>query len=305
MREEYQRGIALISVLWITTLLAVIAASFTSSARTENQLARNLVENAKAEALADGAVHRAVLGILELEPERAWRTDGTAYRLNYGEGAVVVRIFDEDAKVDLNVAPLELLTGVLRLVGLDDEQAETLAERIVDFRDEDDEPEPNGAEDPEYEAAGRQGGALDRPLVAEAELLGVLGMSEALYGRLRPFVTVYSGAEGIDPSRASPYVLRAVPGITPELVEAIRAAGPDGDPFELIDDDTLFEIEVYFVPSRQIMYRVVAEARTTGGGVFVREAVIELSGVPEQPFMVHSWGRGALPSGDPAGGYRG
>ena len=295
MREEYQRGIALISVLWITTLLAVIAASFTSSARTEGQLARNMVENAKAEALADGAVHRAVLGISELEPERGWRTDGTAYRLDYGEGAVVVRIFDEDAKVDLNVAPPELLAGVLRLLGLDDEQAEVLADRIVDFRDEDDEPEPDGAEDPEYEAAGRQDGALDRMLVTEFELLGVLGMSEPLYQRLRPFVTVYSGAEGIDPTRASLDVLRAVPGMTPELAEAIRAAGPDGDPFELIDDEALFEIEVYFVPSRQIMFRVVAEARTAGGGVFVREAVIELSGVPEQPFMVHTWRRGTLP----------
>jgi general secretion pathway protein K len=295
MREEYQRGIALISVLWITTLLAVIAASFTSSARTEGQLARNMVENAKAEALADGAVHRAVLGISELEPERGWRTDGTAYRLDYGEGAVVVRIFDEDAKVDLNVAPPELLAGVLRLLGLDDEQADVLADRIVDFRDEDDEPEPDGAEDPEYEAAGREDGALDRMLVTEFELLGVLGMSEPLYQRLRPFVTVYSGAEGIDPTRASLDVLRAVPGMTPELAEAIRAAGPDGDPFELIDDEALFEIEVYFVPSRQIMFRVVAEARTAGGGVFVREAVIELSGVPEQPFMVHTWRRGTLP----------
>ena len=295
MREEYQRGIALISVLWITTLLAVIAASFTSSARTEGQLARNMVENAKAEALADGAVHRAVLGILELEPERAWRTDGTAYRLDYGEGAVVVRIFDEDAKVDLNAAPPELLAGLFRLLGLDEEQAATLADRIVDFRDEDDEPEPEGAEDDEYFAAGREDGALDRMLVVEAELLGVLGMSEALYQRLRPFVTVYSGAEGIDPSRASFDVLRAVPGMTPEFAEAIRAAGPDGDPFELIDDEALFDIEIYFVPSREIMFQVVAEARTAGGGVFVREAVIELSGVPEQPFMVHAWNRGTLP----------
>ncbi|MGH6884823.1 MAG: general secretion pathway protein GspK [Geminicoccales bacterium] len=294
MRAEYQRGIALISVLWITTLLAVIAASFTSSARTEGQLARNMVENAKAEALADGAVHRAALGILAPEPERAWRTDGRAYRMDYGDGAVVVRIFDEDAKVDLNAAPPELLAGLFRLLGLEDEQAETLAERIVDFRDEDSEPEPSGAEDSEYEAAGREG-AIDRPLVSEVELLGVLGMSEALYRRLRPFVTVYSGAEGIDPTRASLDVLQAVPGMTPEIAEAIRAAGPGGDPFEVIDEEALFDLELYFVPSREIMFQILAEARTAGGGVFVRDAVIELSGQPEQPFMVHAWRRGTLP----------
>lgn len=295
MRREYQRGIALISVLWITTLLAVIAASFTSSARTEGQLARNLVENAKAEALADGAVHRAVLGILDFDTERAWRTDGRAYRLDYGDGAVVVRIFDEDAKVDLNVAPPELLAGLFGLLGLETEQAETLADRILDFRDEDFEVEPSGAEDPDYEAAGRADGALDRPLVSEAELLGVLGMSEALFRRLRPFVTVYSGAEGIDPTRASLDVLRAVPGMTPEIAEAIRTAGPDGDPFEVIDEETFFDLELYFVPSREIMFQVQAEARTAGGGVFVREAVIELSGQPERPFMVHAWRRGTLP----------
>ena len=90
MRKRHQRGIALISVLWITTLLAVIAASFTSSARTEGRLAHNMVENAKAEALADGAVARAVLGLLELDPERIWRVDGTTYRLSYGDGSVAV-----------------------------------------------------------------------------------------------------------------------------------------------------------------------------------------------------------------------
>ena len=35
------RGIALISVLWIATLLAVMAASFVSTSRTEARLARN------------------------------------------------------------------------------------------------------------------------------------------------------------------------------------------------------------------------------------------------------------------------
>ncbi|MCD6016859.1 MAG: hypothetical protein K0R88_2943, partial [Solirubrobacterales bacterium] len=68
MRLGSSRGIALISVLWITGLLAVIAASFASSTRTEARLARNLVANAKAEAIADGGVHRAVLGLLDPDP---------------------------------------------------------------------------------------------------------------------------------------------------------------------------------------------------------------------------------------------
>jgi general secretion pathway protein K len=119
-------------------------------------------------------------------------------------------------------------------------------------------------------------------------------MSDALYRRLRPFVTVYSGAEGIDPTRAPRDLLQAIPGMTPELAEAIRSAGPDQDPFEAIDDDALFEIEAYFVPSREIMFEIRAEARTEGGGVFVRDAVLELTAEPDRPFRVHAWRRGAL-----------
>jgi general secretion pathway protein K len=72
MRRDDARGFALILVLWIAALLAVIAASLVSSGRTEARLARNLVENAKAEALADGAVQRTVMGLLALDPDQAW-----------------------------------------------------------------------------------------------------------------------------------------------------------------------------------------------------------------------------------------
>ncbi len=58
------RGLALVTVLWVLVLLALIAASFTATTRTEVNLTRNLIENAKAEALADAGVYRAVLGLL-------------------------------------------------------------------------------------------------------------------------------------------------------------------------------------------------------------------------------------------------
>ena len=64
-----QRGIALLIVLWGLVLLAVIAASFASGTRTETMLARNLVDNAKARALADAGVHRAIFELLAPKSE--------------------------------------------------------------------------------------------------------------------------------------------------------------------------------------------------------------------------------------------
>ena len=152
-----------------------------------------------------------------------------------------------------------------------------MADRIGDFRDEDSEPEPLGAEDEAYLGAGLAQGAADQPFATESELLGVLGMTQSLYQQIRPYVTVYSGAEGIDPTRAPRPVLEALPGITPSVVEALLAAGREVDPFSVIEDQELLaDLEEYIVPSRELMFTIRALGRTSGGGRFLRQAVIEL-----------------------------
>jgi general secretion pathway protein K len=290
------RGIALISVLWVTGLLAVMAASFASSARTEARLAHNHEESAKAEALADAGVHRAVFGLLDLARETAWRAGGAAYSFSLGDGDVQVWIEDEDGKIDLNAAPLELLTGLFMALGLQEEEAQSLADRIGDFRDDDSEPEPLGAEDDAYFDAGLPQGAADRPFVTESELMRVLGMTQSLYQRVRPYVTVHSGAEGVDPARASRPVLQALPGMTSSLLEALLTAGEEIDPFSLIEDQPLAaDLEQYFVPSRELVFTIRALGRTSGGGRFMRQAVIELGASGDQPFLVYAWRRGTLP----------
>jgi general secretion pathway protein K len=295
MRADSNRGIALISVLWITGLLAVMAASFASSTRTEAHLAHNQEESAKAEALADAGVHRAVFGLLDFDPDTAWRAGNAVYSLSLGEGDVQVWVEDEDGKIDLNAAPVELLTGLFMALGLSEEQAQLLADRIGDFRDEDSEPAPLGAEDDAYFSAGLAQGAADRPFATESELLRVLGMTQSLYEQVRPHVTVYSGAEGIDPTRASGRVLQALPGIPPQLVEALLTAGAGVDPFSLFEDQSLPEdLEQFIVPSRELVFTIRALGRTSGGGRFVRQAVIELGASGDQPFLVYAWRRGTL-----------
>ena len=296
MTAGSNRGIALISVLLITGLLAVMAASFASSTRTEARLAHNHEQSAKAEALADAGVHRAVFKLLDFNLDTAWRADGTAHAFSLGEGDVQVWIEDEDGKIDLNGAPLPLLTGLLIAQGLPEEDAKVMADRIGDFRDEDSEPEPLGAEDEAYLGAGLAQGAADQPFATESELLGVLGMTQSLYQQIRPYITVYSGAEGIDPTRAPRPVLEALPGITPSVVEALLAAGGEVDPFSVIEgQDLLTNLEEYIVPSRELMFTIRALGRTSGGGRFLRQAVIELDTSLDRPFLVYAWGRGTLP----------
>src|SRR5437588_13022664 len=58
MRSRAQAGIALIAVLWLTTLLTVIASGFAFSMRGEALAARNALSFAEARAAADGAIDR-------------------------------------------------------------------------------------------------------------------------------------------------------------------------------------------------------------------------------------------------------
>jgi general secretion pathway protein K len=287
-------GIALFAVLWVSGLLAVLAVGFGSSGRTEVRLAMNIRANAEAMALADAGVERAVLELLN-NPAPAARSAERVIAFALGEGRVRVLLSDEDGKIDLNIAPLPLLAGLLRAVGLAPDQAATLAARIGDYRDDDHDPEPGGAEDAAYVAAGFSQGAADRPLQTETELLNVLGIDDQLFARIRPHVTVYSGAEGVDPLRASATVLRAVPGMTEEAVAQILAGGPDHDPVLDLPEDVLLEAEPYLLPSRELVYGIQSLGQSADGGRFVREAVLALdAGTEDLPFGYYAWRRGEL-----------
>jgi general secretion pathway protein K len=258
-----RRGIALIAVLWVLVLLALMAANFTRITRTETNLARNMVENAKAEALADAAVHRAVLGLLATDASTRWSADGTAYFYEFGEGTVRIVIEDESGKIDLNGGESGHLRGLFLVLGVEDDRATALADAIVDFRDQDDLRQLNGAEDPEYDAAGLSYGAKDDRFAVVAELRQVLGMTRDLYDLAAPFLTVYSNRSGQGTALPIP-----------------SASTPTGQGF--------------FTNSPRVTAPVTvrAEAELPGGAVFVREAVVQLAAGGAPPFHVLAWRTG-------------
>lgn len=268
------RGIALVLVLWVLILLGLIAASFLRESRLGTNLARNIAENAKAEALADAGVSRAMLGLLDGNPATAWRANGTPYRLSLGDGIIEIRMMDESGKVDLNRAPAPILLGLLQATGIDAERAGSLADAIYDFRDADHDRRPLGAEDPDYQAAGLHAGAKDAPFDDAEELMQVLGMTRDLHDAIRPYVTVHSGRSRINLLTAPDFVLGAIPNLTPEQLDKIRADRAEGARLERVRLDIV---------------TVRAEARTNAGGAFIREAVLRRSGDAASPFRILEW----------------
>ena len=98
---------------------------------------------------------------------------------------------------------------------------------ILDWRDADDLKRPNGAEEPDYRAAGKTYKPANAPFDSVGELQRVLGVTPALVARIADSLTVYSRQPGINPATASRDVLLAIPNVTPEAVDAYIALRDD------------------------------------------------------------------------------
>jgi general secretion pathway protein K len=205
-----QRGVALIIVLWVTMLLALMVESFLAEVRTDTLLARNLVDNGEAQALADGVIHQTVERLLKQRQSEDTYFDGQWTKITLEGGMAEVAIQDESGKVNLNTAPDALLEAVFLSAGVDIGHAKSLVDRIADWRDSDHLRRLNGAEDSDYRAAGLPYGAKDLPFASVDELQMVLGVTPNIHSRLATALTVYADRRGVDLRVAPRPVLQAL-----------------------------------------------------------------------------------------------
>ncbi|MGH8849665.1 MAG: general secretion pathway protein GspK [Casimicrobiaceae bacterium] len=285
-----QRGIALVLVLWLTALLTVIAGSFAYAMRNEAQAARNTVSQAQARALADGAVARTVFELMRPRTlPGVWSADGTMHVWDDNGSRVVASAVDESGKIDLNAATDPLLQGLLQTAGqLDADTAARFVDVIGDWKDADELRRPNGAEAPDYQAAGLKYRPANAAFETVAELQRVLGMTPALYARLAGSLTVHSGAPAVNPQFASRTVLMALPGATDAIVDTYlaqrTAALAARQPLPVLP------LGGAGVPAN--VWRVRAEVTVPDGVVFVREAVFRPNPDPRHPLTVLEWQEG-------------
>jgi general secretion pathway protein K len=277
---------ALVLVLGVMAVITLIALTFTRATTTRVQVARGIVDQAKAEALADAGAARAI-ALLEAEPAGAGGASLRSFAFELGEGRVEVVLRNEGGLVDLNAASLELIRWLLLVLGLAPDEARQMAERIGDFRDPVHARPAQGAEVEDYAAAGMAQGALDGPLRDESDLLGVLGMSGELYRRLRPHVTVFSGTDTVDPTAATREVLLAVPGLGAPGAALWLAAQRHPGALEPPVPDTAWS---YLQPGLGLAWRIQARATLRNGATFLREAVVSVDGPAS--YSIRAWRMG-------------
>lgn len=236
-----ERGIALLMVLWVLTILTVIVFSFSYMTRAETHASLTFKEWTAKKFLAEAGIERGIMEIFyrmqnlnaaPLDGSEVWKTDGTPYKVDTDNGRFVVSIIDESGKININTLNDTsgiILKNLLMNSGVQEEIADTIVDSTLDWKDNTggDLHRLHGAGDGFYMSLPTPYKPRHDNFETLEELLLVKGVTpEILYGDgkkkgLINFLTVNSSSVVINLKAAAKEVLAAVPGIGEDDVAAI------------------------------------------------------------------------------------
>jgi len=189
VRKSCAHGTVLIVTMWVMLVLVGLVLVLARSMRVEGSCSANTAAFEQALAIEQGAIQYVLANIDGLEGRTPSEEDMPSEAVQVGEGSFwIIRPDPEDdqeclfgvvgeaSRLSLNSATVEML---LKLPDMTNE----LAAAIVDWRDEDSEPTPEGAESQYYLLLADPYECKNAPLETVEELLLVNGSSrEILFG---------------------------------------------------------------------------------------------------------------------------
>jgi general secretion pathway protein K len=291
MRKPNTDGFILVAVLWIIAALATLATIFsiyvinTATAFTVHD------ERLQAEGCARAAIELAVYQ-LTANPQdgQAGQTPPTRGRLVFriGNAWVTTDFNSENARIDLNNAPKELLAGLFAGLGAAPNDAQAYADRIIAWRSAPS-ADTAGNEASLYHAAGVIYAPRGNLFPHTAELGLVLGIPEVMVERALPFLTVYSGRPQINILDAAPQVIAALPGMAPAQLQAVLAArqATPQDAQALVA--SLGAAQALATTQGNKSVRVTARIAFDSGQRMTTEAVIFLTDNGTEPYRILTW----------------
>jgi len=234
-------------VLWTFAAIAVLAAEFARAMHDEAASTRNFKESTQARMVAIAGINEVILA---LKANRELPDDGIEEEyedgldpirsLSHGDGEWVeatfrgnryeVRVIDEAGKLALNKLDASVFRLIFENLEIPEEEAETIADSIVDWSDSDDLHLTNGAESEYYEGLDRPYRAKNANFDSVQELLLVRGVTrEIFYGYdgipgLIDLFSVFNNARQINLTSVTPEVMQALTGMDPEEADEYGAA---------------------------------------------------------------------------------
>jgi type II secretory pathway component PulK len=228
LRQNNKSGIILIVVLWVLAILSVLAVGLGREARIDLAVTKHRVGKLRADGLVWAAAHYAMNQIrLDAAKEQSLAADtiyqcgfslqdgktpqdifknvflkdgsfDISYILDAGQGQrdVCYGFQDEERRININGIHKQnskILVHLFLLLHLSEQQAQRLADQIVDWRDADSEKvsASYGAEKEDYMSSLAPYGCKDLPFENIEELLLLKDMTQADFQKIKEYLTVF------------------------------------------------------------------------------------------------------------------
>jgi general secretion pathway protein K len=283
-RQRGARGFIVVAVLWILAALSALVLIYLTYVTNTAVVVAATTDRVQDEALVSAGVELAAYQLADLK-EAVRPTSGT-FNARVGAGKVTVTFRSEAARIDLNAASKGLLTGLIVGLGASPSNAADYADHILAWRA----PTEAGDDDPEnsfYRASGTAYAPRHAPFPAAEELWLVRGIPPLVVEKMLPFVTVFSNLASVNILDAAPQVVAALPGMTPEKLQAVlsQRGDPAQDPRSLLamaggEGATLAGARAY---------RITVAVEPGSGRRSAAEVVILLLESGNEPYRVLSW----------------
>ncbi|MBP6598447.1 MAG: general secretion pathway protein GspK [Giesbergeria sp.] len=219
LRNNVQRGMVLIAVLWIVAALSIIVSGITRSVREEARMLSLTRQSVEFSALGDAAIQLALQEMASL-PAPVGRL--IQIETVYQGVAIPVEVMPLNGLIDINAASMPLLSRLYSVAGgISENAAEALAQATIEARQRQD-----------------ARGTLVR-FEAIEDLLQVPGVNYTLYARLSGLITAdLRGAGKVNPLAAPLDVLTVLAGgnlVLASKIAADRQAGLQGIDTTVLD----------------------------------------------------------------------
>lgn len=227
--ERRREGFILLAVLWIIAGVVSMAALVALAGRADVGVAQNRLDLERARWRAEGCLERAHAaadsGLRAAErPDDMWQGLDSAIVHSALVAGCHIRLAVVGARRDVNSVDEAELRRLFTVLGYPPATSDSLADAVLDWRDEDQATRPRGAER-EWYAAHQRIVPRDGPFASAKELHLVRGLENDI--RLDSLFDT-EGARLVL-GHADPRSLSALPGITPEAVVIVSRRRADGD----------------------------------------------------------------------------
>lgn len=278
------KGIALVSVLWLVILLGVLALGLLSILQDDSRTARIFADDVQAEGLADAGVFLAIHELSNVDTAKDVPVDGHVRNVRIDGHEIEVSVQDENGKIDVNFAPPETLRSLIILAGKPEPEANQVTEAIGQRKRMLNNPSANTSP-----VAGRL------PFLTVEQIQSASGISRDLFERIRPSLTVYSQQPTVQPATAPERVLRTLPGMSGDKVDEVMAGRRDHP----VTAARIGMIEAMANQNSPFgrAFTILSKAKVDEA-VFIRRAVVFITGNPQKPFRIMDWSSDSAEASD-------